>query len=491
MLYFRQILIMLVMLYTVRVVLNILGAEDYGIYNVVAGLVSMFSFLSGAMATASQRFFSYEIGRNDQVRLKQIFSLTVTVYALLAIIVVIVSETAGLWFVETQLTIPPERMAAARIVFQFSLLAFVVTILTTPYLAAIIAHEEMNIYAYVSIFEVVILLVLVSLLKFCVIDSLILYSIITFSVKLLVSLLYIIVCTHKFRECRYSFYWDTKRFRELFSYVGWNLFGSAAGVVRSHGVNVVLNIFFGPVVNAAAAIANQVNAAVKSFAQNFTTAVRPQIIKNYAADDITSMIRLVYASSKATFFLLFIFVLPLTLEMPFILGLWLKNPPEYAVLFTRLILIDALIDSVSYPLMTAAQATGKIKLYQSVVGGILLLNIPISIIFLLLNFSPTSVFVITLLLTFSAFIARMFILKLLIPFSIKDFIFTVWIPMGLCFLLSSILPISIYMTVPYPFVRLLINLGLVSLTSLLLVYFIALSAEERDLVLTKLKKVKK
>jgi len=395
-LYFRQILIMLVSLYTVRIVLNILGVEDYGIYNVVAGIVTMFSFLSNSMATASQRFFSFELGRHDFERLQKTFSLSFQIYAIIAIVIIVFAETIGLWFINNKLVIPLARINAANWIYQFSIFSFVISVMTTPYMAVIIARENMDVYAYISIVEVFLKLAIVFLLKIFNYDKLKLYGFLLLIVTSINSLLYILVCRKRYPESRFKYFWDVKMFKTLFSFSGWNLFGASVGVVKNQAINILLNIYFGPIVNTARGIAFQVNSAVTSFAQNFSTAVRPQIIKQFAASKKEEMMSLIFQSSKATAYLMFFFVLPLVFEMPLVINLWLGQIPEFVVLFTRLVLIDALIDSISYPLMTAAQATGKIKLYQSVVGGFLLLNLPVSYIALKLKAPAESVMIIAI-----------------------------------------------------------------------------------------------
>lgn len=286
-LYFRQILIMLVSLYTVRVVLNVLGAEDYGIYNVVAGVVTMFSFLSGAMASASQRYFSFDLGKGDTEHLKITFSVTLSIYLLLILVVVILAETVGLWFVNNKLVIPPERMMAAKWIYQFAVLNFVVTMITTPYMAIIIAHKKMSVYAYVSIIEVSLKLGIVFLLKVLPYDKLIVYGILLAVVSFINTSIYRFYCYKNYSECKFLFVKDKKLFKELISYSSWNLFGSVASMVRNQGLTILLNLFFGPLINALRAVAMQVNVAVLSFAQNFSTALRPQIIKSYAANENT------------------------------------------------------------------------------------------------------------------------------------------------------------------------------------------------------------
>lgn len=489
MLYFRQILIMLVSLYTVRVVLNTLGAEDYGIYNVVAGVITMFSFLSGAMATASQRYFAFEMGRGNEEGLQKIFSVTMTIYVLLALIIMLLAETVGLWFVNTKLVIPTERMVAVRWIYQFAILSFMVTLLTTPYMASIIAHENMNVYAYVSIVEAALKLGIVFVLKALPYDKLIVYGGLLLLVACINTGLYRGYCKKHYSECRFRLVWDKVLFKEMVSYSGWNLFGASVGVVKNQIINILLNIFFGPLVNAARGIASQVNSAVVSFSQSFSTAMRPQIIKNYAAENYRETIQLVFRGCKGTFFLMYLFSLPLMIEMPYVLKLWLKEPPEMAVLFTRLALLDALIDSISYPIMTLAQATGKIKLYQGVVGGILLLNLPISYCALKLGAPAYAVMVIAVLVTFVAFVSRLFIVKLLARFSIKDFLCRVVFPVVIVALLASVLPTMISQNLNTDFVRLVFTTVVSCFSLCLLFFFLGLSGSERKCVINIVRKI--
>ena len=476
MLYFRQILIMIVSLYTVRVVLNTLGAEDYGIYNVVAGVVTMFSFLSSSMATASQRYFSFALGQNDSEQLKKYFSMSFTIYCLIALIVLVLAETVGLWFVTQKLVIPVERQTAAFWIYQASVFSMICTILTVPFMASIIAHEDMNIYAYVSIIEVVLKLGIVFLLPLFAIDKLIFYGLLMAGVVFINTAIYRTICVKKYVECKFSFFWEKSLFKELVSYTGWNMFGSAVGVFKNQIVNIILNQFFNPVVNAARGIAAQVNSAVNSFAQNFSTAVKPQIIKNYASGEKEKMLQLMFRSCKATFLLMFVFALPLILEMPYVL----KNVPEYAVLFTILALVDALIDTISYPLMAAAQATGKIKLYQAVVGGVLLLNAPIAFVVLTFGAAPYSVFIVSISITFIAFIVRLFILKRLIDFSFWQFIGKVFLPVVFCALISFVIPYLVRNMMNSGFIRLCVTVVVSVICVALSGYFVALSKNEKQ-----------
>lgn len=443
MLYFRQILIMLVSLYTVRVVLNVLGAEDYGIYNVVAGVVTMFSFLSGAMATASQRYFSFDLGKGDSEHLKTTFSVTFQIYVLLAAIVIILAETVGLWFVNHKLVIPEERMTAANWIFQAAIVSFLLTLITTPYMASIIAHENMNVYAYVSIVEAGLKLGIVFLLKILPFDKLIIYGILLAVVALINTSIYRLYCHKHYAECKFRFVKDGRLFKEIVSYSGWNLFGSTASVVHNQGMTILINLFFGPLVNAARAVAAQVNVAVLSFAQNFSTALRPQIIKFYATGDKESMLKMVMYGTKIIFFLMLMICVPLYFQVPYLMQLWLKNVPDYTVLFVRLVVIDVLIDSISYPVMSVVQTKGKIKLYQGVVGGLLILNLPVSYIFLGLGFAPESVFIVAIILSVFAMIFRILITQKMVHFNLLLPFVKILLLFVVLTALSSLVPILI------------------------------------------------
>lgn len=487
MLYLRQLLIMMVGLYTVRVVLNALGAQDYGIYNVVAGVVTMFSFLSGSLATASQRYFSFALGQNDESQLKRYFSMSFTIYCLVALMVVAIAETAGLWLVENKLVIPGERRQAVFWIYQASVLSTVCTMMTAPFMAAIIAHEDMDIYAYVSVAEVGLKLGVVLLLPLFQADKLIAYGLLMAGSVFANTAVYRCVCARKYSECKFSFSLDRKLFCELLGYTGWNLFGASVGVFKNQLVNVILNQFFSPVVNAARGIACQVNAAVNSFSQGFSTAVRPQIIKSYAGGNREGMLDLVYRSCKATFFLMYVFTLPLSLEMPYVLGLWLGGVPENAVPFTRLALLDALIDSVSYPLMAAAQATGKIALYQSVVGGVLLLNAPASYLALRLGAPACGVFVVAIACTVAASVVRLLILRPLVGFSLASFARKVVVPVSIASAMALTVPALFARWMEQGFFRLC---GTTMLSILCLGaggFLVALTKDERQWILSFVK----
>ena len=487
MLYIRMLLTMAVTLYTSRIVLNTLGVEDFGIYNVVGGFVAMFGFLNSSMASATQRFLSFEIGRKDNIQLRNVFSMSVNIHFIIAFVIFIFAETVGLWFVTTQLTIPAERMLAAQWVYQFSIFALMVNMVSVPYNAIIIAHERMNVFAWVSIAEVSLKLLIVFMLQWFGFDKLKLYAVLMFGVSLFIRLIYGVYCNQKFKESKFRYYWDKPLFKILVSYAGWNLWGNAAGTIRGQGVNILLNIFFGPVINAASGIAYQVSAAMNLFVVNFQMAINPQIIKSYASEELKYMHQLIYQGAKYSFFLLFTLTLPILFETQYILKLWLNIVPEYTAVFTQLVIINVLIDSVSGPLMTAAQASGKIKLYQSVVGGLLVLNLPISYLFLKMGLSPEVTLYVSIGISIIALYARLKIISPLVNLNVFDFFKTVIMRIIPVVLVSLILPVLAFPSLEESFLKLLLTVMTSILSALITIYYIGLGKTEQEFMNRKLK----
>lgn len=489
-LYVRQILILLVSLYTVRVVLEALGVEDYGIYNVVGGFVSMFAFLNGAMSSATQRFLSFELGNKNYDKLRKTFSMSINIHALIALVVFILAETVGLWFVETHLKIPPNRFESAVWVYHFSILMLMVNMLLVPFMALIVSHERMGVFAYISIIEVLLKLAVVFVLQWIAIDKLKLYAALLLLTSTITFVIYFIYCKRHFRETKYIRSWDAKLFKTLAGFAGWNLWGSMASVVMMQGVNVLLNIFFGPVVNAARGIAFQVRSAITSFVTNFQKAMNPQIVKSYAADNLAYMHQLVFMGAKYSFFLLFFLSLPVFLETNFILGLWLKTVPDYTIIFIRLVLVNALIDCLSGTLMTAAQASGKIKLYQSVVGGMLILNLPISYLFLKLAYPPEVTLWVSIIISIIALLMRLYMLRSLVSLSIKRYFSQVLLKIVPICIFAPILPMLVLYFMDEGFLRFLL-VGAVSVFSVVVaIYFMALTTSERYLIQNKIQQLK-
>ena len=368
MLYFRQILILLVSLYTVRAVLEALGAQDYGIYNVVAGVVTMFGFLSGAMATASQRYFSYELGRGDTAALEKMFGVTLGIYVLLIAVIFVLSQTVGLWFVLEKLVIPAQRKTAAVWVYEFAVVSFAVTLITAPYMAAIIAHEDMGVYARVSIVEAALKLSAVFALQVIPCDRLAAYGGLLLAAALINTALYRAHCRRHYAECRFRLRWDRALFRDMCGFTGWSLFGAFTTTARTQAVTVLVNQYFSPVIAASRAIAAQVCSALNIFCSNFNTSLYAPVVKEYAAGNKEGMYSLIYGGCRITFFLLYVFALPLCLRMEYVLTLWLGELPESVVVFTQLSVVEALITSVGLPLMTAARADGRVRVYELTLG---------------------------------------------------------------------------------------------------------------------------
>ena len=373
MLYIRMLFSMAVSLYTSRVVLNVLGVVDYGIYNVVGGIVLMFAFLNSTMSVSTQRFLSFDMGRNDVRMMNKTFNIAFVIHLCIGLIVLLLGETAGLWFLYNKINLPPERLVAALWVYHFSIASFLFNVTQVPYAACINSHEKMDIYAYFSIVDVLARLFIVFMLLWIDVDKLKLYAVLQFAVSVLVQAMYRVYCIRKFPEVKLRRTWDKCRFHEMLGFAGWNTIAHFSFMARTQGVNILLNMFFGPALNAARGIAVSIFVQVSSFVSNFVSAMNPQIVKYFAGGDLQAMHKLVTRGSKYSFFLLFILSLPLLLETDFVLTVWLKNPPEMAVLFCRLILCSALIDTLTSVVAYGALATGKVRHYQIVMSSLFIL----------------------------------------------------------------------------------------------------------------------
>lgn len=487
-LYFRMLLIMLVTFYTSRVVLHTLGVVDYGIYNVVGGIVAMFGFLNTAMSSATQRYLTFELGRRDSDKLKRVFITSMNIHILIAILVFVLAETIGLWFLCHKMIIPEERFTASMWVYQCSILSTMVMFVSVPYNATIIAHEKMSAFAYISILEVVLKLLIVYLLLIGNVDKLILYAILMLGVQIVIRMIYNIFCRRHFDETKYKLFFDKGLFKEMLSFSGWNLFGNIATVAYTQGLNILLNMFFGPVVNAAQGVAVQVQHAVSQFSVNFQTAINPQITKSFAVQDLNYMHSLIFRSSRFTFFLLLCISLPVLIETDFILGIWLKEVPQYTSVFLRIVLFVTIINALSNPLMISAQATGNVKIYQSVIGGILLTILPIAYIVLKLGGNPQSVFIVHLIICAIAFAVRLFIIKPMIHLSIKRFFKEVITQCILVGIVAFIVPF----TIRYFCENTLLCSVFICVISILSAgissFYIGMTSNERRYVLNKIRK---
>ena len=435
-LYFRQILIMLVSLYTVRVVLATLGAEDYGIYNIVAGVVVMFGFVNNAMASGTQRYLNFYLGKNDEERTNQVYSAGLVIHLLVAVLFIVVAESAGLWFVGRKLNIPAGRHGAAMTVYQFTVFTTVFSILRVPYNATVIAYEKMSFFALLSIVEAFLKLAVVFLLRSSSFDTLIFYAFLLMMVALVITLVYKVYCNKTFSIAHYKKVNDFGFVKEQLSFSGWSLFGAVANVSCSQGTNVVLNMFTNVTVNAAMGIANQVNAAVYSFVGNFQTAFNPQIVKSYAEENRKYLINLICGASKISFFLLTFLTVPLLVNCEFVLSVWLKEVPEYSVRFVQLILIWALIDSWNGPLYMSIQATGNIRKYQILISLFIFMNLPLTIVAFLLGASPEWILIIRVAINLFNTFWRVFFLHPRIELPRRRFVFGVILRCSLVFVAS-------------------------------------------------------
>ena len=487
MLYIRMFFVMAVSLYTVRIVLNILGETDYGIYNVVGGIIVMLSFFNKTFASAAQRFFAYELGKKDDLKLNSTFCVLLLLFIIMSIIVVFISETIGLWFLNNKMTIPEDRINVARWLFQFSVASFVITLMAIPYQALIIAHEEMNVYAFMGILEALLLLTSAFILYVTKewVDSLLLYGLLALFSVLITQPFYYFYTRRHYKETKFHFCIDKDIFRHLFSYCSWTIFGTTAGLVRSHGINLLINTFFCPAINAARGIAYQVNNAINHFASNFHTAVKPQITKLYARQELKSAFSLVNKSSKLSFFLLLFLATPISVFAEQILSLWLVYVPDYTILFLRLVIIIALIDSLSNSLMTLAQATGNIALYQFVVGMIMIMNLPLSWLFLFWGYPPQYTLFVAIVLSFLALLGRLYILKRIVNFPVYIFFVSVLFRVLLVSLISlaSNIIVYIYIYNLHPSLFIFISsLILCIVLSVLIIWIFGLDKSEKQYV---------
>lgn len=425
-LYVRMLFIIIVGLYTSRIVLNVLGVNDYGIYNVVGGIVAMLAFLNAAMTQASQRFISFELGTRNLQKLKEVFSTSVIIHLVIAGIIFLVAETIGVWFLNTHMNIASDRMTAANWVFQCSILTFIITVISVPYNACIVAHEHMKAFAYISIIEIILKLVIVYLLMIFHTDKLIAYAIFMLVVSVIIRVIYGIYCKRKFEECSYKFSFNKKLFNEMFAFAGWSLIGSLGFSSKDQAANIILNLFQGTAINAARGVALQVNGIISNFSNNFIMALNPQITKQYAEGNIAESIQLVYTGCRYSFYLLSLITIPIMINIDYLLQLWLVTVPIYTSQFLQLALIAALIGSMATPLVTAMQATGNIKIFQITICIIMLCELPLSYFVLEMGYEPYWVMIPTIIVTLIGLIARIFLLKRLIKeYSLNFFIINI------------------------------------------------------------------
>jgi O-antigen/teichoic acid export membrane protein len=473
-------------LYTSRLVLEALGVVDYGIYGLVGGIVIMFAFLNSSMASATQRYLSFDIGKNDQERLQKTFNATLNIHFLVAFIVLVLAETIGLWFVNYKLDIPTDRINAANWVFQFSIFAFILNVIQVPYNALLVAREHMNVYAYVSILETLLKLAIVLILVQADTDKLILYAILTFSVSFVIRLVYKIYCKRRFKESIYKFYYDRTYYKELLSYSGWNLFGNIASIARSQGSNILLNLFFGPIANAAFSLTVMVQGIIGNFVTNFQMALNPQIVKNYAKGDAKASLNLMYKSAKFSFFAMLLLVLPFLYNIDYVMNLWLTEVPLYTIDFLKLAMIYSLIETISNPLMSGLQATGKIKKYQAIVGSLIFLNLPIAWILLKTTQIPHSFYWSFIAISIIALFIRLNFVKNLMNIKITSFYKEVLLRIVLVLIaIASVLyPLRVYLVEDDVFIFFLFKTAIILLFTISIIVVLGMNKLERHFIKT-------
>lgn len=481
---------MAVSLYTSRVVLNALGVEDFGIYNVIGGVVAMFSILSGSLSAAITRFITYELGTENQENLKKIFSTAVTIQISLAILIILLAEVTGVWFLNVKMNIPDERIVAANWVFQFSILTFAINLISVPYNASIIAHERMSAFAYISILEAIGKLAIAFLIIISPMDKLIFYAILMCIVALVIRFAYGVYCKRHFEECTYHFIFDKDLLKRMFGFAGWNFIGAASAVLRDQGGNVVINLFCGPAVNAARGIAFQVNAAISGFVTNFMTALSPQITKSYASGEHHYMMTLIYQGARFSFYMLLLLSLPVLLNTHYLLELWLKIVPDHTVLFVQLVLAFAMSESISNPLVTAMLATGRIRNYQLVVGGLQMMNLPISYVLLRMDVFPEVIIVVAIGISQCCLVARLLMLRGMIGLSVKKYLKKVYINILTVTIAAAIIPFLLTCKLEESFQTFILSSLVAVICTGIAIYYIGCNKSERQFVLNKLYAIK-
>lgn len=486
-LYVRMLFTMAVSLFTSRVILNTLGVEDYGIYNVVGGIVTMFSVLSGSLSASISRFITFELGKGNFERLKTIFSTGVNIQIGMSVLIIAITEVVGIWFLNTKMNIPTERMLAANWVFQCAIFTFVLNLLSVPYNAAIIAHEKMSAFAYISVIEVTLKLIIVYMLLISPFDRLETYAVLLLLVGAAIRFIYGYYCKRHFEECTYHFVIDKPILKEMTGFAGWNFLGNGAYMLNTQGVNILMNLYFGVAVNAARGIATQVDATLKQFVNNFTTAVNPQITKSYAQGDLDYMHKLVCRSAKFSAFLMMFFAIPIILETQSILTVWLKTVPEYAAVFLQLIIISSFVDTIlANSLVTSMFATGNIKRYQVIVTTVGCLVFPFSWIAFKFGYPPEISYILYFIIYTILLGVRLYLLKdmvkLPVMMYVHDVLYRVFPVIGISF----ILPIIIRFSMQEGWKRLVLLSVVSTIVTAIVEYQIGLTKNERKFIIDRI-----
>ena len=471
-------------LYTTRVVLNILGIVDYGIYNIVCGFVSMFAFLNNSLANGVQRFYNFKKGKCSSNEIPDVYSTSLAILEILVMIVFCLLETLGVWYIYNKMIIPAERFEAAFWIFQCSVVSLIFVILQVPYSAAILAFERMDFYAFVSIIDAILKLLIVLILPYSTLDNLGLYGVLSLLVSVSNFILYYCYSKKHFnKELQLKKIKNRKLFKEITTFSGWNVFGTFAYMIKDQGLNVLLNAFFGPIVNAAKGVAMQVNSALQGFSTNIVAAIRPQLVQSYSAGNVMRVENLMFSMSRMIFVMLFCLSLPIIMELNFILHIWLSDSiPEYTIIFTDLVLVNMIITSMNTPLSQVVHATGRMRNYQVCTSFVICTILPISWGLLKLGYSPVSTFVVCIIVSIFNQVVCLFLLRKIFPFSIKSYVVKIVMP---CIVLSGfslIVPMTIKVLISEGYPRLVINTLTTVLATVLLSYLVVFSKDEKKLM---------
>ena len=486
-LYIRMLFLMVVGLFTSRVILNALGVENYGIYNAVGGIVVMFSLISSSMSSAISRYLTYELGAGNLGRLRVVYSSAIIIQILLALIIVIIAEPLGLWFLNQKMNIPPERMYAANWVFQFSVLTFVLGLINLPFSATIISHERMSFFAYISIFEGVSKLTVAYLVNISPIDKLIFYSFLMLMISVIMRVVYGWYCTRSFEECKFKLTIDVGLLKEMFSFAGWNFFGNGAYLINTQGVNLLSNVFFGVTVNATRGIAAQIDSVIGQFVGNFTTAINPQITKSYASGDVEYMHKLICRGARFSYFLMLILAVPIIVETDMILTLWLKTYPPDTAVFARFAIASSLTTVIGNTLVTGMMASGNIKRYQLVITSVGVLVFPMTWIAFKFGAPAYYAYLIYFVIYFILIFLRMYLVKDLIKMPPRLYFSNVVLRCLIVTLLSFVPAVAITSLIPQSVWRVVITMIISTMFTGWFIMRLGLEKSEKMFIISKLK----
>lgn len=485
-LYGRMLVMMFIGLFTSRVVLNALGVEDYGINNVVGGFLGLFAIVTQSMSSTISRYVTFELGRNNAKDANKVFCTSVNIQVLYALVIVLLAETIGLWFLNTKLVIPETRLFAANVVYQLAVVSMVINLISVPYDACIVAHERMSAFAYITLYDAVAKLVIAYLLYLHIMDNLIFMALLNTGVAWSQRAIYLKYCKKNFAECNYHLIFDKGLLKRMFGFAGWNLIGSSSAVLRDQGGTVLLNMFFGPAVNAAQGIAAQINGKVMAFAGSFMTAMNPQITKSYASGDMDYLYKLIYKGSRFSFCLMLFFALPVWLNTHFVLKVWLGIVPDHTVWFARLMMCFVMLEALSNTIVIAVKATEKIKKYQIVVGGLQMLNLPLT--YLAFKFGSPSEYqlIIAIFVGHVTLVARLFMTKKLLGLSPLLFFSKVYLKVLSVAAVAMIIPFAVTKSMEEGWICLIVSTSLSLLCVPVSAYFVGCGKDERMMLRGKL-----